>query len=179
MTAEAKSTDRRTPKKSRLDVPFAYSCYQINKDTLARVQMKIMVVFNDPEISNGNANGETRGKPRLYQKKWSIFGATAFAILLGYKTFDFSFVFPKHRFVDSAVRAILGIHREWSRRVGSVAMFLICFLNFFSSPDLTISTAGGRSIFFRNGWYCLFFQKINAPALFRIIRHARAARRLA
>ncbi len=150
MTAEAKSTNRRTPKESRLDVLFAYSCYQINKDTLARVQMKIMVVFNDPEISNGNAKGETRRKPRLYHKKRSIFGATAFAILLGYKTFDFNFICTDYRFVDSAVRALLANHRERSRRVGRNTSFIGCFLNFFSSPDLTISTAGGRSIFFRN-----------------------------
>jgi len=83
-------------------------------------------------------------------KKWSIFGATAFAILLGNKTFDFNFICPEYRCVDSAVRALLANHRERSRRVGRNTSFIGCFLNFFSSPDLTISTAGGRSIFFRN-----------------------------
>ena len=80
-------------------------------------------------------------KPVFPTHDFLNFNALAFAILWGYKTFDFNFVYPKHRLVDPALRAILGIHRELSRRVGSVALFLMCFLNFFSGPDLTVSTA--------------------------------------
>ena len=81
-------------------------------------------------------------KPVFPTHDFLNFNALAFAILWGYKTFDFNFVYPKHRLVDPALRAILGIHRELSRRVGSVALFLMCFLNFFSGSDQTVSTAG-------------------------------------